>query len=1081
MLEQTGEVVRDVGEHAAAIPAAGAKGLARVGQFFVADVPDAAGRAARALVDPTEEVRSVSASTFETPSGQPTVREMSSGPESSVRVPSDDPRAAAQAYGATGLPVPTPLKDTPFWNDVAAPAIAESMQWLESQKPARVQAAGRRFAKTASSKDAYGPLDQVVAVLKAGYQDPGQIVLQAIESAPSMIAPAKAAGAVGEIAARRTLVTAQAMGVNEQMAKRMAQLAGEAAVKKHGANVAAAVGGVQSGEASADQFAAGVDAMSDAELTAHSPMVQQRVRAGESIAEIRDDLKTQGRGAALAVAGVLTTLSGRFSGAAGFEAQLGAAAVGRAARSAADRARHVAAKVGEGVRKEGLQEGFESGGERGAENLAMQTSGADPTKPLGEGVAATGTQGILLGALMGGGAGGIQAAREVEAAGPQPADAATTQPGFIEPPVATVKGEQAAPVQDPMEELLQAFEPEPAPEEMQAAPAEVAAVAEPATAPAAEPHSEAAAAPPLPETASSGADAAPAPQEAPQVTVAVQAVRELTQRGLLPPEQRRLFLAEFARATKGLSGQELERAATRVMLDHAAKRQTTKGEDDAAGQVRIEEGPGAGIGDGGREGDVGEGADAAPPAGDAVVPDGAGEPQPGAEASRPAEVADTSGNVRRVSTADIKVSPEEYQFRSKVDEKGTDDRLQAVKKWDDVRAGVVILHERKDGQVFVADGHHRIELAKRAGQPDVNAMVFREADGHSVADVRRIAALKNLSEGNATPIDAAKAFRGASDIDKMIEEENLPKNAATRHGAGLAKLSQEAFDIVVSGNLQERDGAVIGERFTPDQHVAAVKVFQKVQPQTMQQAEILASQIKQAGFGEEKAEQVDMFGAAMQDSLLAERVNLIDTLARQLRNDRAVFAGLDRNATRIEGTGKNQLDRETNKAIADESARMADHVTRLAATDQTLSQALNDGARRLKEGESAQSVVKSLREVLTNVAPTESRPNSEVVQSGGEAVRREAKSGTRSQKSTGDARQPEGPAKPLQQQVAAPAPGATPARSGKKPLSDIKVKRSAVETDTGRKLKIKQRADDAIADVDQQISTMRGLIQCLRT
>lgn len=54
-----------------------------------------------------------------------------------------------------------------------------------------------------------------------------------------------------------------------------------------------------------------------------------------------------------------------------------------------------------------------------------------------------------------------------------------------------------------------------------------------------------------------------------------------------------------------------------------------------------------------------------------------------------------------------------------------------------------------------------------------------------------------------------------------------------------------------------------------------------------------------------------------------------------------------------------------------------------------------------------------------------------------------------------------------------------PLLSQGKPLAKIKIRREAIDTDTGRRLRVSERADLALADVDKQITDLRDLIQCL--
>ena len=147
--------------------------------------------------------------------------------------------------------------------------------------------------------------------------------------------------------------------------------------------------------------------------------------------------------------------------------------------------------------------------------------------------------------------------------------------------------------------------------------------------------------------------------------------------------------------------------------------------------------------------------------------------------------------IQSLPTAKIAADPKTFQFRAKVDESGTDNRLDGVDKWDEMRAGVLTVYERKDGSHVVADGHNRLEMAKRLGVPNVNAFVVKESDGYTPADVKGIAGLANLAQGTGSALDAAKLFRSLKESpEAIIQAHNLPPNSAPiRQGINLAKLS----------------------------------------------------------------------------------------------------------------------------------------------------------------------------------------------------------------------------------------------------------------------------------------------------
>lgn len=321
---------------------------------------------------------------------------------------------------------------------------------------------------------------------------------------------------------------------------------------------------------------------------------------------------------------------------------------------------------------------------------------------------------------------------------------------------------------------------------------------------------------------------------------------------------------------------------------------------------------------------------------------------------------------RRVPVESIQVDPEAYQFRTEVNEQGVDSRLEGIEKWDDLRAGNLILHERTDGSVYAADGHHRINLARQLQQPDVNAIVLREADGVTVEDARRSAAEANIAAGSATAIDAAKVFRNSEgDVDAVIRESNLPRTQLVRDGANIAKLDTEPFGAVLNKVITEKDGAVIGRSFSdPDQQMAAVGVFQRVKPTNDNQRELLANEVRQAGFAESQGEQGGLFGDDPAESLIGERVKVMDNLRQTLVRDKRLFATLNDNAQTAEQAG-NRIAKDRNNALQETSADAIALLER-ATTTPEINQQINDAARRVKDGETLASVTRELKEALLN-------------------------------------------------------------------------------------------------------------------
>ncbi|MCZ4284533.1 hypothetical protein O4H29_06760 [Marinobacter salarius] len=321
--------------------------------------------------------------------------------------------------------------------------------------------------------------------------------------------------------------------------------------------------------------------------------------------------------------------------------------------------------------------------------------------------------------------------------------------------------------------------------------------------------------------------------------------------------------------------------------------------------------------------------------------------------------------VFRVPVDQIKVDPEQYQFRSRVNEQGVDKRLEDVKRWDDKRAGSVLLHRREDGSMFVADGHHRVDLARRLNQGEINATVIDEADGVSVEQARVEAAMNNIADGKAEPLDVAKVFRDSEvPANEVRDIFNLPSSQVVRDGESLSRLSDNVFGMVAAGQVTEKDGAAIGSAFSEqNQQEAAADAFQKVQPDTEYQRQLLVNEIRAADFAQAQGEQGGLFGDDPQEvSLMQDRLKVLDALRQRLNSDKRLFKSLNDNADRA-GEAGNQIATEANESITKQSARSLDLIGRVTTTP-ALNEMVNRAARRVYDGENRSKVVTELKQEL---------------------------------------------------------------------------------------------------------------------
>jgi len=374
----------------------------------------------------------------------------------------------------------------------------------------------------------------------------------------------------------------------------------------------------------------------------------------------------------------------------------------------------------------------------------------------------------------------------------------------------------------------------------------------------------------------------------------------------------------------------------------------------------------------------------------------------------PSESPPGHGSVVEVDPDDVLVDAKTYQFKSGGDAQGVTDRLRDVQKWDPVKSGKVIVHQRKDGKLYIVDGHQRLAFAKRAkaaGQ-DVylDAMVFQESAGHSPADMRIMAAGKNLAENSGTAIDAARIIREAGEDHPYLQD--IPRSSTVfRDGSALARLGDDAFEHVVNEAVPSNYAAHVGRLLEdPAEQVAAIRALERARPQNSAQALSIVQDVKAVGFARRNRNQVapgmeqgDLFGDAgiVIEDLLGERAVILDAAARAIRNDKRLFRAIVEGEGRLSDAG-NVLAKDSNRGrlTADEQLLRTLEDAKYVGP---VADSLNDAARRLKSGESrSRSVEEFLRvvreQVLGDVQPREVPGRSSLEPGGGAEAGRVAES-----------------------------------------------------------------------------------------
>jgi hypothetical protein len=173
------------------------------------------------------------------------------------------------------------------------------------------------------------------------------------------------------------------------------------------------------------------------------------------------------------------------------------------------------------------------------------------------------------------------------------------------------------------------------------------------------------------------------------------------------------------------------------------------------------------------------------------------------------------GRVYNVDPTGLKVDPKRFQFKLNTSgTTGAGKELSEVETFNPDFAGVVsVWKDPKDGETYVVNGHHRAELAKRTGAPE---MSVRYIDAPDAKGARAIGALINIAEGRGTAVDAAKFMRDTGrDANDLRGQGVSLKGQLADDALALTALNDKIFDRVARGVMETPVALAIG-RNLPD-------------------------------------------------------------------------------------------------------------------------------------------------------------------------------------------------------------------------------------------------------------------------
>ena len=171
--------------------------------------------------------------------------------------------------------------------------------------------------------------------------------------------------------------------------------------------------------------------------------------------------------------------------------------------------------------------------------------------------------------------------------------------------------------------------------------------------------------------------------------------------------------------------------------------------------------------------------------------------------------------VATIPTGDAAVAPKIFQYKAEGQTAtGRSGSLAEENVYDPRYGGVISVWRDAQGelgapgQIYVVNGHNRLELANRSGFPVINVQFI---DAPTAADARMTGALQNIKDDKGTAIDAAKIFRdtGMSVEDLRLQNVNLNGKLASE-GVALSRLPQWLFDKTATGDLPTSKAVALG-------------------------------------------------------------------------------------------------------------------------------------------------------------------------------------------------------------------------------------------------------------------------------
>jgi hypothetical protein len=322
--------------------------------------------------------------------------------------------------------------------------------------------------------------------------------------------------------------------------------------------------------------------------------------------------------------------------------------------------------------------------------------------------------------------------------------------------------------------------------------------------------------------------------------------------------------------------------------------------------------------------------------------------------------APTGVPLRRVD--ELHLDPKRFQYKLGANAQGVAGALSDA-KWDQHLADPIHTWvDPEDGKEYVVNGHHRYDLAQKAGAEHIKVDPILNEEFPTAADARRFGALKNIADGNGTSIDAAKFFREEGYTPDLLAEKGISlKKSIASDGIALSHLSDDLFDRVIDGNIDPKIGAAIGDATSSaEDQEALLKVINK---KTKSGVNITPDQIRESARLVKSAPSFnqttqDLFGEHEETrNLFIEMGEVSDYIQKQLAQEKKAFGRVSSKASGEQlAKGGNVIKPEENAKIALRAAQQRELYAKRSAQAGAIHNALQEAAERLAEGGNASEI-----------------------------------------------------------------------------------------------------------------------------